>query len=214
MSLQGSLDRITAAVERASRVPMSASCVVNRAEILALVDRAKDSLPVEVKDANALLGRREEVLGAARREAESTVTEARRCAEQLVDSSTIVARAHERAEEIVREARAEAEQLLLEADEYCDRRLGAFEEDLTQLLAQVRRGRNHLRDRRAPGGRIVDGDDAQASEPVVDLTRVEPAEPVVVDVRPVAPQTGGPGGARSPLVVPPAAGLGERERVE
>ncbi|MDQ1294741.1 MAG: hypothetical protein QG608_2626 [Actinomycetota bacterium] len=147
MSLQGSLDRISATVQRAARVPMSASCVVNRAEILALVERARAGIPVEIRDADALLARREKVLSTARDEAEKTLTEARRCAEQLAESSTIVARARDRAEEIIEAAHAEAERLRREADDYCDRQLADFSEELERLRAQAARGRERLRHR-------------------------------------------------------------------
>jgi hypothetical protein len=163
MSLQGSLDRISATVQRAARVPMSASCVVNRAEILALVERARAGIPVEIRDADALLARREKVLSTARDEAEKTLAEARRCAEQLAESSTIVARARDRAEEIIEAAHAEAERLRREADDYCDRQLADFSEELERLRAQAARGRERLR-HRAPE---QNGQDRVGQDPAV-----------------------------------------------
>jgi len=205
MSLQGSLDRISATVQRAARVPMSASCVVNRAEILALVERARASIPVEVRDADALLARREKVLSTARDEAENTLTEAGRCAEQLVESSTIVARARERAEEIIEEAHAEAGRLRREADDYCDRQLADFTEELQRIQAQAARGRERLR-HRGPEGAGEDGD-----EPVGEGKDTVPVGPLPAGpARPPGSRTG----AGPSLSGATRSGLGQDQDLE
>jgi cell division septum initiation protein DivIVA len=165
VSLDGTLDRLSFVVRSAQGVPLSASCVVNRAELLALVEQARADLPAEIDDALALLRRREDVMRVAEREAESLVTEARRRAAELVDASAVVFRAEVRAQEIVEAATAKARQARLEADDWCDRRLGAVEAELDRTLGQLRRGRAVLeerlgRDRASAGG----GSDAVAAD--------------------------------------------------
>src|SRR4051794_39345364 len=136
-----------ATVERASSFPLSASCLVNRAELLSLVERARAELPVELDEAAALLVAHQDVINRAEDEAEHLLAAARARADEMVTDSALVATARGRSEQILDAARTEAARLLREADEYCDRRLALFENDLERAMAQVRRGRDRLRER-------------------------------------------------------------------
>jgi len=155
MSLRGTLDVMTATLQRATSVPMTASCLVNRAEMLALVEQARGSVPLEVREAALLLAQRDDILGDGRREAELVVAEAERRAADLVDGSAIVAAARQRADEIVQAATATAQRLMRDADEYCDRRLAGLEAELERALTQVRGGRLRLADRANGAGRDI-----------------------------------------------------------
>ena len=157
MSLRGTLDVMTATVQRATSVPMTASCLVNRAEMLALVDQARAGVPLELREAALLLAQRDDILGDGRREADLVVAEAERRAADLVDGSALVAAARKRADDIVHAATAEAQRLMRDADDYCDRRLAALEAELDRALTQVRGGRRRLADRaNATGADILD----------------------------------------------------------
>ena len=147
MSLRRTLDAMGAMVERASSVPLSASCMVNRAEMLALVERARAELPVELDQAAELLVAHQEVISRAESEAEQLLAQAQADAERMVLETALVASARARSEQILDAARAEAARLLRECDLYCDNRLAALEDDLHRTLGQVRRGRDRLRDR-------------------------------------------------------------------
>ena len=147
MSLRRTLDVMGATVERASSFPLSASCLVNRAELLSLVERARAELPVELDEAAALLVAHQDVNNRAEDEAEHLLAAARARADEMVTDSALVATARGRSEQILDAARTEAARLLREADEYCDRRLALFENDLERAMAQVKRGRDRLRER-------------------------------------------------------------------
>lgn len=147
MSLRRTLDALATKVERASSVPLSSSCLVSRAELLALVERARAQASAEVDEATLVLARRDELLDDARREAHQLVEAARRQAGELVSGHMVVSGARTRADGILDAARAEAARLLRDADDYCDRRLAGLEDDLWATLGQVRRGRHRLQDR-------------------------------------------------------------------
>jgi cell division septum initiation protein DivIVA len=147
VSLRRTLDVMGATVERASSFPLSASCLVNRAELLSLVERARAELPVELDEAAALLVAHQDVIARAEEEAEQVLAAARARADAMIEDSALVATARGRSEQILDAARTEAARLLREADEYCDGRLAVFEDDLGRAMAQVRRGRDRLRER-------------------------------------------------------------------
>jgi len=146
------LDQITALIEDARAMPMSASALVNRAEVLGLLDELRDLLPEQLHHADLLLSDREAVVEQGRSQAEQLVSSAQTEHDRLVESSEIVRSARERAAAVQLAAQAESQRLLAQADDYVDRKLGEFEIALEQLSQQVRRGRDRLAERQAQDG--------------------------------------------------------------
>ncbi|GCE75706.1 hypothetical protein [Cellulomonas biazotea] len=145
--LTGVLDAIAAAVTGARAMPMSSSVLVNRAEILDLVDQARDVLPTQLTRADQVLADADEARAQARAQADRILDDARARAAELVDQEAVVVAARERAQEILAEAESNALVLRRDADDYCDRRLADFEIDLGKVLSQVQAGRAKLADR-------------------------------------------------------------------
>jgi len=146
-SLIGVLDALEQALTTARPMPMSSSVLVSRAELLALVQQARESMPTEIGDAERVLAEADAARERARQEGERIEAAARRRAEELVGEQSVVAQAEQRAAEIVAAAQAKAADLRREADDYCDRRLADFEIDLGKVLAQVQAGRAKLAQR-------------------------------------------------------------------
>jgi cell division septum initiation protein DivIVA len=142
------LDELVRLVEDARAMPMSASALVNRAEVLELLAELGQLMPEQLDQADLLLADREAVVEQGRAEAARLVALAEAEHDRLVEETEVVRAAHERAQIVENDAKAEAERLLAEADDYVDRKLGEFEIALDKLAAQVRRGREHLAARR------------------------------------------------------------------
>ncbi|MDR2897020.1 MAG: hypothetical protein LBV30_10300 [Propionibacteriaceae bacterium] len=106
-------------IVEARSVPMSASCMVNRADTLATID-------------TIIVGLLED-LEAKQKAGES---ESRR-GWDIVDQTEIVQEARTRAARIDAKARAEQEELQAEADRYVETRLAAFEAELQVTLSRV-----------------------------------------------------------------------------
>ena len=144
------LNELTAMVRNAKAMPMSASCLVNRAEMLEILERLRQELPANLHHAQALLSDREAVLAAGRQEAERILEGARGEREQLIDQADVLVAARARATAVSEQARAESDRLLADADDYVDRKLADFEVFLGQLASQVSNGRQRLTARREP----------------------------------------------------------------
>lgn len=149
MDVHDKLDEITQYVEDARAMPMSASALVNRVELLGLLDELRDLLPEELHHADLLLSDREAIVEQGRAQAEQLLAEAQAEHDRLVEQAEVVRAARERAAEVQQQAQAEATRLLEEADDYVDRKLGEFEVALEKLSQQVQRGRQHLSERSA-----------------------------------------------------------------
>ena len=138
------LHRLADIIGNARPMPLSASVMVNRDELLELVDEALGRLPVELREARWLLKEREEFLAKAQREADDILDAARVQAERMVQRTEVVRTAQHTARSLVDEAEAEARRLRHEAEDYCDQKLAQFEIVLDRTIKTVQAGRSRL----------------------------------------------------------------------
>src|SRR5690242_6441785 len=133
-----------ALVEGARSVPMSRNCIVDRAEMIGVLEQLRTELPAELRRASALLEERDKIIEAGQREAERIVSEGEAEHARLVSINEIVVSAEHEASRIIGEARAEAQRLRDEVDDYVDTALANFEQLLTRSLASIERGRDKM----------------------------------------------------------------------
>ena len=182
MDVQKKLDEIVAAVEGARSMPMSASCVVNRADLLAMLSEVRDALPDSLSQAQALLGDREQMVAEARAEAERIIVSAHEQRGSLVSDTEVARRSQAEADRILAEARQEAEEIRVEADEYVDSKLANFEVVLTKTLGSVDRGREKLLGR-GPGADEHGNLDDEAPERSADPEELRRRADAYVDAK-------------------------------
>ncbi|MCN9242823.1 cell division initiation protein [Streptomyces sp. RY43-2] len=144
MDVQKKLDEIVAMVSSARAMPMSASCVINRAELLSKLEEVRAALPDSLAQARELIGDREQMVERARQEAERIIEGAHAERGSLISDTEVARRSQSEADRILTEARQEAEEVRAEADEYVDSKLANFEVVLTKTLGSVGRGREKL----------------------------------------------------------------------
>jgi len=72
-------------VEEARGVPLSASCVVHRGELLEILDQARASFPMDLAHAQEIIAARESILEEARLTADQLIVHAREEVAQMVD---------------------------------------------------------------------------------------------------------------------------------
>ncbi|MFJ8046137.1 cell division initiation protein [Kitasatospora sp. NPDC096147] len=145
MDVQNRLDAIVSAVENARSMPMSASCVVNRAELVGLLQQLREALPAELAQAQSVMADHEQVVADAQAQADQIIRGAHDERGSIVSDTEVVMRAQAEADRILAEARTEVETKRAEADDYVDSKLANFEVVLTKTLGAVGRGRQKLR---------------------------------------------------------------------
>lgn len=167
MDLSARLQQFEDMVRDAKSMPLSSSALLNRDEVLELIEQMKEAIPEEVKQARWVVKDREELLAKARRDAEAMVEQARAEQLRMAGHEAVLQRAEEEAERIVQEAEDQARTLRLEAEDYVDAKLaqleGALQKILEDMIAsnqalsrtieQVRAGREKLRGA-APGASV------------------------------------------------------------
>jgi cell division septum initiation protein DivIVA len=152
MDITARLQQIEELIQEAKSMPLSASVLVNREEILELLEAAVAELPEEIKQARWVVKDREELLAKGRRDAEGVIERAKQEQARLVSEQEVVREAFVEAERILGEAREQARQIRLEAEDYVDAKLAQYEialertrKEIDRSLAQVQRGRDKLR---------------------------------------------------------------------
>lgn len=105
MDVVENIEAAIAIVEEARSVPLSASCVINRSEMLNLLDQIKASFPNDLAKAIAIQRDKESIIEDAHSQSDAIMQQARDEVSRLVEQTTIVASARKEATRILAEAK-------------------------------------------------------------------------------------------------------------
>ena len=120
-------------------MPIGAGVVVDRRRLLDLVDQMRAALPNEVREAEDVLRRRDEVLARAEEEAKIKLRRAEEQVDDILDNESIVKAAQARAEMLVREAEARGDRMLLDAENQARARLAQAEKLANEQMDEADR---------------------------------------------------------------------------
>ncbi len=172
MDLIQRIDELQVLIEEAKAVPLSSSAVIDRNEVLDMLAQLKQDVPEEVRQARWMARDREELMERARNEGERIVAEAREQRDRLLSRTEIVHAAQREAERIVDDAKDRAAKLRMQAEDYIDQKLAAFEILLNKTLVTVGRGREQLRgEPQTPVEAAADADGAGPFDVAAELAR-------------------------------------------
>ena len=142
-----SIEKLTTAIsiiEEARGVPLSASCVLHRGEILEVLDGARAALPNDLEAARKILASRDSLIEEGRLSAEALIASAREEVSRMIEQTAIVSAAREVAQHILDDAHLEADQEREEVEKYIDSRLATLEVILNKTSDAIARGRERL----------------------------------------------------------------------
>jgi F0F1-type ATP synthase membrane subunit b/b' len=139
------IEQILIEIAEARSVPLSRDgALVNRQEMINLLNELKKKLPEDILQANQLLDNKEAVMEEGRMAGQAVIEQARAEANRLISQTEIVQAATQRAQEILQQVNQELNSMRNETDEYIDARLANFEITLNRTLLAVRRGREKI----------------------------------------------------------------------
>jgi len=136
------LDQAIHYVEQANSMPLSASVLINREELLNLLYTAREQTPQEINYARKMLQERNHYMSKVRREAEEIIDRAKDKAAHLMQKTEIMKEAERNARRLLEEAQGKANHLRQETYKYCDSKLGRFENILGKVMQEVQTGRS------------------------------------------------------------------------
>ena len=119
--------------------------IVERDEMLDLLDELRAQLPVELKRAQDLLAAREKFVDEAKRDVERMMRQAELEAKTKVSDSEVLYAAKEKARQIVARAEERSRQLYQVANEYAEDVMARTEEAVQAALDEVKQSRISFR---------------------------------------------------------------------
>ena len=126
-------------VQDARSMPLAADkCVLNREQVLDMLDDVLGSLPSEMKEAQAIVESRNTLVSQARREAETIVREAREKAEKMTTKEAIHQETKRKCQEMVLQAQTRMAELRKASNDYMDDALRRTEEAISNSLNDVK----------------------------------------------------------------------------
>jgi len=131
-------------IEEAKGVPLSASCVIHRGELLAILDQARVAFPSDLERAMKILREQDRLIEEAKGSADALIAQAREEVASMVAQTEIVAAARKEAKKIIDEVNDESEAQQEEIDAYVDSRLATLEVILNKTLDTITKGRERL----------------------------------------------------------------------
>ena len=155
MNVNELLDTIEDTLAESANMPLSGGKrIVDVDQIQEYLDEIRANLPGELRQAQAIVNDRGQIVDSANAQAKAIIRQAEERARVLVSESEIVKSAQQRAAEIMAQAQAESRTLRQTTADYCDNMLKTTEETMIANASQVKNVRASLRQQPilSPGG--------------------------------------------------------------
>lgn len=131
------LDEVDELVHSSSKVPLSGKAMIDRGELLDLIDEIRIKLPDELKQAEWIKEERQRILSEAQTEADTMLKEVQVHIEGMIDQHEIVTEAEKRGTEILSRAQMSAKEVRIGAREYADNILSSVVQNLKHIGSKV-----------------------------------------------------------------------------
>jgi cell division septum initiation protein DivIVA len=138
------LRRVIDIIATARTIPLSASPMINRDEIIELLEESLNRFPDDLRQARWMLKERDEFLAKTQREADDILDSARAQAERMVQRTEVVRASELRARQVIDSAETEARRMQHQVEDFCDQRLASFQIILEKVHKTVMQGREKL----------------------------------------------------------------------
>ena len=151
MTVDEILEQLDDMLDKALHLPLSGGkCLMPAEQLRDCVDGIRANMPIEVRQAKAIVNDRAEIISTARKEAEGIVRTAEERARRLVQEEEVVRQAQEKSTEMLAQAQQKAREMRRSAFDFSEDMLKRTEEALAQRLGEVRQVRQTLRNPQNP----------------------------------------------------------------
>ena len=152
MNVDELLDLLDETLEESTNLPFTGGKrMVDVDKVRDIIDDIRLNMPSEIKQANAIVNDRAEIVAGARREAEGIIKKAEDRARVMVDQQEIVRQAQQKAAELLSAAQQQSREMRTTITDYCENMLRQTEETLARGAAEVKNVRGALRQKAKNG---------------------------------------------------------------
>lgn len=144
--VQHLIDMLYEIVDSAKNAPLSSEkCIIDRDEVLDILEELRAGLPAELKRAQELLQAKEDYVAAAKRDVERMMQKAELDVKSKVSETEVVSAAREKSHEIIKKAEERTRDMYRVANEYTEDALRRTEEAIQMALQEVKESRARFR---------------------------------------------------------------------
>ncbi|GKX66270.1 ATPase [Inconstantimicrobium mannanitabidum] len=124
-------------IENSSKVPITGKVILDKKEILEVIEQIINYLPDEFKKAQWVMGEKDRILSEAKKEHETIKAETLSLMKKQVENHDIVKEAQLKAQDIITQAQREAKEMRLGARDYADEVLSQLENEINQTTGAI-----------------------------------------------------------------------------
>lgn len=124
------LEYLQDVVDNSPKVPMSGKVMLDKREILEVIDQIINYLPDQLKKAEWIMNEKERILNEAKKEYDSVKKETANMMRKNIENHNIVKEAKVRAEEIIASAQRDAKAIRLGSRDYSDEILSQLDKEV------------------------------------------------------------------------------------
>lgn len=139
------LEKMEDIIEEASKFPLSNKIMIEKEELLDVINEIRLKMPEEINRASWVAKERQRILSEAQSEADELLNKAKSQQTNIVDESEIVKLAQQRADDIVRDAEQKAYEMKTGAYTYSDKMLSELQEKIVQINNIIEENRKVLK---------------------------------------------------------------------
>ncbi|HIV02110.1 MAG TPA: ATPase [Candidatus Aphodoplasma excrementigallinarum] len=138
------IDMLEDVVEKSMAIPFAGRAVVDREELLDLIQEIRLNLPGDLKQAKWVKEERQRILDEANKEAESIMKNAEEKMASMIDDHEITQKAYAQANQIIAAAQNNARELRLGTRQYADDVMASLEAHIAKVAETVHENRREL----------------------------------------------------------------------
>lgn len=131
------LEYLQDTIENSPKVPISGKAMVDRKELLDVIDQIINYLPDQFKKAQWVMNERERILGEAKEEYDRVKQESAEMMKQSIENHDIVKEAKLRADEIIAAANRDAKAIRVGSREYSDELLSDLDREINEKKEEL-----------------------------------------------------------------------------
>ena len=137
MDLLELIDTLEEAIERSASIPLSGKSLVDKDELLDLIEESRLKMPEDLKQAKWVKEERQRILHEAQKEANTIVKSAEDKLISMINEHEITQQAQEKAEEIIENAKNTAKEIRVGVRQYSNDILAALEDVVDEIKGRL-----------------------------------------------------------------------------
>ena len=145
MDIEQIMNSIEEKIDSCRTIPFWGRGIIDKEEILDLIQEMKNKFPEEMKQAKWVKEERQRIISDAQKEAAAMIKATEEKIAAMVNEHDITQQAYSKANQIIDSAQQNSREIRLGANQYADDVLRALEEELVKTADAIRANRNNNR---------------------------------------------------------------------